>query len=97
MMVNRAGISRYSATTLTPPFEISVIVQSRGREPAPDWIFAILLHERRSVLRRLTNISTLHPSRDNTPEVPEKRWDQANRTSRNLSVALHLSLPGLRG
>jgi len=38
-----------------------VIVQSRGSEPAPDWIFAILLHERRSVLRRLTNMETFTP------------------------------------
>ena len=29
--------------TLTPPSEISVIVQSRGNEPVPNWIFASFL------------------------------------------------------
>src|SRR6516225_9708550 len=57
MMVNCGGTSRYSATTFTPPSEISVIVQSRGSEPAPHWILAILLHTRRSLLRRSAYMS----------------------------------------
>ena len=56
-MVNSDGISGYSAITLTPPAEMSVIMQSRGKLPVPNWILAILLHSRRSVFRRLTNIS----------------------------------------
>jgi hypothetical protein len=42
--VNSAGISRYSAITFAPPFDTSVIVQSRGNDPVPNWIFATRLH-----------------------------------------------------
>jgi hypothetical protein len=42
--------------TFTPPFDTSVIVQSRGNDPAPHWIFAILLHTRRSLFRRSADI-----------------------------------------
>jgi hypothetical protein len=57
--VKSEGMSTYSAITLTPPSEISVIVQSRGKEPVPNWIFASRLHRRRSLLRRLASISVL--------------------------------------
>jgi hypothetical protein len=50
----------YSAITLTPPCDISVIVQSRGN-PAPSWIFARLLHTCRSLLRRFANMLILRP------------------------------------
>jgi len=50
--VNSGGTSRCSATTLTPPAEISVIMQSRGKLPTPNWILAPRLHSRRSFLRR---------------------------------------------
>ena len=30
--------------TLTPPADTSVIMQSRGSEPVPNWIFATRLH-----------------------------------------------------
>jgi hypothetical protein len=56
-------MSGYSAITFTPPFDTSVIVQSRGNEPVPNWIFATLLHGRRSLLRRFINISILHLAR----------------------------------
>jgi hypothetical protein len=42
-------MSTYSAMTLTPPADTSVIVQSRGNDPMPNWIFANLLHVRRSL------------------------------------------------
>jgi hypothetical protein len=35
---------------------MSVMVQSRGK-PVPSWIFASLLHRRRSLLRRFANMS----------------------------------------
>jgi hypothetical protein len=57
------GMSTYSAITFTPPFDTSVIVQSRGNEPFPNWIFATLLHGRRSLLRRFINMSILHLAR----------------------------------
>jgi hypothetical protein len=44
MMVNSGGISRCSAITFTPPCDMSVIVQSRGKEPVPNWILASRLH-----------------------------------------------------
>src|SRR6476660_1483888 len=40
---------------------MSVMVQSRGREPVPTWIFAPLVHSWRSLLRRFTNIALHHP------------------------------------
>jgi hypothetical protein len=43
-MVNSEGISTYSAITLTPPSDTSVIVQSRGSELFPNWILAALVH-----------------------------------------------------
>jgi hypothetical protein len=49
MMVNCGGISGYSAITFRPPSDMSVIVQSRGNEPVPNWIFATLLQWRRSL------------------------------------------------
>jgi hypothetical protein len=63
MMVNSVGMSRYSAISFTPPSDTSVIVQSRGNELFPNWIFATLLHRRRSVLRRFANMSILRPAR----------------------------------
>jgi len=48
-------MSTYSAITLTPPSDTSVMVQSRGNEPVPNWILASRLHIRRSLLRRLAN------------------------------------------
>jgi len=36
MSVNSGGISTCSATTLTPPSEMSVTTQSRGNEPFAD-------------------------------------------------------------
>jgi hypothetical protein len=70
MMVNSGGMSTYSAITFTPPSDMSVIVQSRGNEPVPNWILASRLHRRRSLLRRLANMSipssccsmTVHPA-----------------------------------
>src|SRR3954466_5867525 len=61
MIVKSEGMSTYSAIALTPPSEMSVIVQSRGKEPVPNWIFANRLHRRRSLLRRLASISILRP------------------------------------
>lgn len=45
--------------TFTPPADTSVIMQSRGSEPVPNWIFATRLHRRRSLLRRFANMSIL--------------------------------------
>src|SRR4051794_15160948 len=60
MMVNSGGMSGYSAMTFTPPAETSVIMQSRGSAPVPNWIFATRLHRRRSLLRRFASMSILH-------------------------------------
>ena len=54
--VNSEGISGYSAMIFTPPSDISEIMQSRGNPPVANWIFAKLLHARRSLLRRLASI-----------------------------------------
>src|ERR1700739_354695 len=62
MIVNSEGTSRYSAMTFTPPSDTSVIVQSRGSEPVPNWILAKLLHRRRSLFRRFINMSILRRS-----------------------------------
>jgi hypothetical protein len=62
MRVNSGGSSRYSATTFTPPSEMSVTTQSRGKPPVPNWIFARLLQIRRSLLRRFANILILSRS-----------------------------------
>ena len=60
--VNSDGGSRCSATIFAPPSEMSVIRQSRGSPPVPNWIFARLLQTRRSLLRRLAaNMSILYP------------------------------------
>ena len=63
--VNSDGISGYSAIIFTPPSDISVIIQSRGNPPVPNWILAKFLHTRRSLLRRFANITTpeeIHPT-----------------------------------
>jgi hypothetical protein len=66
--VNSGGISRYSATTFTPPSEMSVTMQSRGKPPVPNCIFARLLQIRRSLLRRFAaNISILPRSMPTHP------------------------------
>jgi hypothetical protein len=44
---------------------MSVMVQSRGSKPAPNWILARLLQSRRSLLRRFTNMSILRLLFDN--------------------------------
>jgi hypothetical protein len=59
MIVKSEGMSTYSAITLTPPSEMSVIVQSRGKELVPNWIFASRLQRRRSLVRRFASISIL--------------------------------------
>jgi hypothetical protein len=41
----------------SPPSEMSTIVQSRGREPIPNWIFASPRQARRSLRRRLDGAS----------------------------------------
>jgi hypothetical protein len=64
MMVKSDGMSTYSAMTFTPPSEMSVIVQSRGSEPVPNWIFASRLHRRRSLVRRFASISILRLARE---------------------------------
>ena len=47
--------------TFRPPDEMSVMVQSRGNEPVPNWILAKLRHTRRSLWRRFANILILTP------------------------------------
>ena len=51
--------------TFTPPTDMSVMVQSRGNELVPNWIFAKLLHKRRSLLRRFECMSIPGPTRPN--------------------------------
>jgi hypothetical protein len=96
-MVNSVGTSTYSAITFTPPADTSVIMQSRGNEPVPNWIFATLLHRRRSLLRRFT--SMLIPQLFNIgysafPAVLKKNyWNLPSDTSRNVSIPLEVFLP----
>jgi len=89
MRVNSGGSSKYSATTFTPPSEMSVTMQSRGKPPVPNWILARLLQIRRSLLRRFANISILPPSlptHSNITEVLQNNpWDMLSANSRNLS------------
>src|SRR5215212_3154145 len=70
MMVKSEGMSTYSAITFTPPSDISVIVQSRGSEPVPNWIFANRLQRRRSLVRRFASISILRLAGDGSPSIP---------------------------
>src|SRR5204863_3631999 len=90
-MVNSAGISGYSAITLTPPAEMSVIMQSRGKLPVPNWIFATLLHTRRSVFRRLTNIFP-HPLVGHPLNEPKAIavicWNPPSATTCIVAIAL---------
>jgi hypothetical protein len=79
--------------TFTPPSDTSVIVQSRGKEPVPNWIFASLLHRRRSLLRRFTNMSILRPGSivlhpPMQPVLRKNYWNLLSETGRNLSVPL---------
>ena len=83
--------------TFTPPADTSVIVQSRGSEPVPNWILAKLLHRRRSLLRRFINMSIIRRSGHGccaTPTgVQRNYWDLPSENSRNLSVLFEFFLP----
>jgi hypothetical protein len=94
-MVKCGGISRYSATTFTPPFETSVIVQSRGNDPAPHWIFAILLHNLRSLLRRSAymSISPTAIGFVHRHNLAGKDLNQASKSVRNVAVVFLIHLP----
>jgi hypothetical protein len=96
-MVNSGGTSRYSAMTFTPPLDTSVIVQSRGSEPVPNWIFAKLLHRRRSLLRRFINMAIPSRSDDglsNTPAGLQRNyWNLPSGIVRNVSVLFKFPLP----
>src|ERR1700756_2451735 len=89
--VNSGGGSRCSATTFTPPSEMSVITQSRGKEPVPTWIFARVLHRRRSALRRLAaNISIFYPVHTvrsvGSLDLQWKRWNRPIEIDRNRRI-----------
>src|ERR1700743_1696963 len=81
MMVNSLGTSRCSAITFTPPVETSVMVQSRGNVPVPNWILAKLRHTRRSLERRFTNMS-IHTHPDCSPLALLRFY------SRNIGIRL---------
>src|SRR6516164_4038779 len=80
MRVNSGGSSKYSATTFTPPSEMSVTMQSRGKPPVPNWILARLLQIRRSLLRRFANISI-------TPFVAHAFQHHRGSTKQSLGYA----------
>src|SRR5258708_39891781 len=68
---------------------MSVIVQSRDKEPVPNWIRARLLHIRRSLLRRFTNMSVLRPSSITVhpslqPLLQKTYWNLLSGTDRNV-------------
>ena len=67
--------------TFTPPDEMSVIVQSRGNEPVPNWILAKLRHTRRSLWRRFANILIL------TPPALQTTWQFVGFTEELLEFA----------
>ena len=67
--------------TFTPPDEMSVMVQSRGNEPVPNWIFAKLRHTRRSLWRRFANILIL------TPPALQITWQFVGFTEELLEFA----------
>jgi hypothetical protein len=50
---------------------MSVIMQSRGRPPVANCIFAKFLHARRSLLRRFANMSIPGPARKIHPMVQQ--------------------------
>jgi hypothetical protein len=97
MIVNSEGMSRYSAITFTPPADTSVIVQSRGNEPVPNWILANRLHRRRSLLRRFTSMSIFAPSIMVRPVfellLKKNHWNLPSGTSRNVLVLFEFHLP----
>jgi hypothetical protein len=86
--------------TFTPPTDMSVMVQSRGKEPVPNWIFAKLLHRRRSLLRRFANMSIPGPTPVSIlvllalqPLLNKNYWNLPSRTSRIISILFDFSLP----
>jgi hypothetical protein len=96
MMVKEGGISRYSAITFTPPSDMSVIVQSRGK-PVPSWIFARLLHGRRSLLRRFASMSILSPVQKGLfglkSFLAKNYWSLPSGDACNLTILFELFLP----
>src|SRR5215213_11619142 len=103
MMVKSDGMSTYSAITFTPPSDMSVIVQSRGNEPVPNWILANRLQRRRSLVRRFASISILRLARGwltrHSPlaTLQKNHWDLPIAISRNLSVVFEMFLPNSSG
>src|SRR4029078_198453 len=87
---NSDGASRCSATTLTPPSEMSVITQSRGKLPVPNCILARLLHKLRSLLRRFAaNMSISPPSIyfiGIASGLHRNRWNRPSGIDRNQSI-----------
>src|SRR5262245_56562376 len=67
---------------------MSVIWQSRGKLPVPNWIFATLLQTTRSLFRRLANISRSRLARDALKEaesIAGRCWNSPIGTDGNLA------------
>jgi hypothetical protein len=73
--------------TFTPPAEMSVMVQSRGSEPVPNWILAKLRHTRRSLVRRFANMSILARP-DYCPLAPLRFYRTSIGIRLSVSVAI---------
>jgi hypothetical protein len=81
----------------TPPSDMSEIMQSRGKPPVANCIFAKLLHARRSLLRRFAYMSIPGLVRCDppvgAPALPKNCWNWPIATARNVTVAFELRLP----
>jgi hypothetical protein len=72
-------------------------MQSRGKPPVANCIFAKFLHARRSLLRRFANMSIPGPVRSASPDgaaaLPKNRWNWPIATARNVAIAFEVRLP----
>ena len=90
------GTSTYSAMTFTPPSDMSVIVQSRGK-PVPNWILASRPAQTAFALRRFTSMSIpsclimVHPAF--LLVVEKNYWNLPSGTSRNVTIPFEVFLP----
>jgi len=87
--------------TFTPPTDMSVMVQSRGSELVPNWIFAKLLQSRRSLLRRFSRFACMSIPGPTRPNIvlalrlflTRNYSNFPSRTARILSTLVVFLLP----
>ena len=97
MTVNSGGISGYSAMIFTPPSDMSVIMQSRGKPPVANCIFAKLpartTFAAASICQHVDPWPCSCDSPDGAPALPKNCWNWPIGTARNVAVVLGLRLP----